>query len=81
MVHWNDLSEQTKRIYNIASNPNNHTSFDEIKKLEDELRADEREKHFDKIMSFINTSNRGNCDYFIVDQIEEYIAEQLKLNK
>ena len=23
------------------------------------------------VMAFINTSNRGNCDYFIVDQIEE----------
>lgn len=41
-------------------------------------RAEEREKHFRKIMSFINTNNRGNCDYFIVDQIENYIAEQLK---
>lgn len=46
--------------------------------LEEKIRADERAKHFDKIMSFINTSNRGNCDYFIVDQIEKYIAEQLK---
>lgn len=36
-------------------------------------RADERAKVFDKIMSFINTSNRGNCDYFIIDQIENYI--------
>lgn len=25
----------------------------------------------DDVMAFINTSNRGNCDYFIVDQIEE----------
>ena len=23
------------------------------------------------VMNLINTSNRGNCDYFIVDQIEE----------
>lgn len=40
---------------------------------EEDIRADEREKVFDKIMSFINTSNRGNCDYFIIDQIENYI--------
>lgn len=40
-----------------------------------------RECTFQKIMSFINTNNRGNCDYFIVDQIENYIAEQLKENK
>ncbi len=25
----------------------------------------------DDVMGLINTSNRGNCDYFIVDQIEE----------
>ncbi len=25
----------------------------------------------DDVMNLINTSNRGNCDYFIVDQIEE----------
>lgn len=25
----------------------------------------------DDVMAFINTSNRGNCDYFIVNQIEE----------
>lgn len=41
-------------------------------------RADAIDEHFRKIMSFINTNNRGSCDYFIVDQIENYIAEQLK---
>lgn len=25
----------------------------------------------DDVMELINTSNRGSCDYFIVDQIEE----------
>lgn len=25
----------------------------------------------DDVMKLINTSNRGTCDYFIVDQIEE----------
>lgn len=25
----------------------------------------------DDIMNLINTNNRGNCDYFIVDKIEE----------
>ena len=25
----------------------------------------------DDVMALINTSNRGNCDYFIVDKIEE----------
>lgn len=25
----------------------------------------------DDVMELINTSNRGTCDYFIVDQIEE----------
>ena len=44
-------------------------------------RADAIDEHFTKIMSFINTNNRGNCDYFIVDQIENYIFEQLKEQK
>lgn len=61
--------------YNLVGNKN------KLDALIEEVRADERAKHFDKIMSFINTSNRGNCDYFIVDQIEKYIAEQLKSNK
>lgn len=43
-----------------------------------QIRADVIDEHFSKIMSFINTNNRGNSDYFIVDQIENYIAEQLK---
>lgn len=25
----------------------------------------------DDVMNLINTTNRGNCDYFIVDKIEE----------
>ena len=45
----------------------------------------------DDVMELINTSNRGSCDYFIVDQIEELcrsekiynldkVIEQLKYN-
>lgn len=29
----------------------------------------------DRIMAQINTPNRGTCDYFIVDKIEEIISE------
>lgn len=50
----------------------------ELQAQNKQIRADVVEEHFTKIMSFINTSNRGNSDYFIVDQIENYIAEQLK---
>lgn len=28
-----------------------------------------------KILAEINTSNRGSCDYFIVDQIEEIVRK------
>lgn len=48
---------------------------------EKQIRAEVTNKHFSKIMSFINTNNRGNSDYFIVDQIENYIADQLKEQK
>lgn len=54
---------------------------DLIREVEKKVRAEVIEKHFAKIMSFINTSNRGNSDYFIVDQIENYITEQLKEQK
>lgn len=30
------------------------------------------------VMSFINTSNRGNSDYFIVDQIEDLCKNKAK---
>lgn len=33
----------------------------------------------DDVMNLINTTNRGNCDYFIVDDIEiKKYKEQLK---
>lgn len=45
---------------------------------ETRIRAEEREKHFKAIMEFINTPNRGECDYFIVDQIEDYIMARMR---
>lgn len=30
----------------------------------------------DNVMGLINTSNRGTCDYFIVDQIEELCSSE-----
>ena len=30
----------------------------------------------DDVMELINTSNRGSCDYFIVDQIEELCSSE-----
>ena len=48
---------------------------------DEKIRADEREKHFKAIMEFINTPNRGECDYFIVDQIEDYIMARMKEGK
>lgn len=50
-------------------------SADQLVDHDKQIGADERTKHFNKIMSFINTPNRGNCDYFIIDQIEDYIRE------
>ena len=41
-------------------------------------REDAMKEHFRNILDFINTSNRGNCDYFIVDQIENYIGDYMK---
>lgn len=60
----------------------NQQNFDKWYAIrKEEIRADAIDEHFRKIMSFINTNNRGSCDYFIVDQIENYIAEQLKEQK
>lgn len=49
-----------------------------------EVRADERKK-FEKVISeikgWLNSGNRGSCDYFIVDKIEETITEYEKEQK
>lgn len=53
-------------------------------KIEAEIRAEERKK-FEKVISeikgWLNSGNRGSCDYFIVDKIEETIAEYEKEQK
>lgn len=45
-----------------------------IKALEQEPKTDILEQ----IIAEINTSNRGTCDYYIVDRIEEIINEYQK---
>ena len=35
----------------------------------------------EEIMAEINTSNRGSCDYFIVDQIEKICLRTLEKEK
>lgn len=37
------------------------------------IKALEQEPVLDKIRATINSPNRGTCDYFIVDRIEEII--------
>lgn len=37
------------------------------------IKALEQEPIIDEIMAEINTPNRGSCDYYIVDRIEEII--------
>ena len=39
--------------------------------------SDEVNKHFEAIMNFINTPNRYDCPYFVIDRIENYITEIL----
>lgn len=48
-----------------------------IKALEQEPKTDILEQ----IIAEINTSNRGTCDYYIVDRIEEIINEYQKEGK
>lgn len=43
-------------------------------------RSEEYEKAIDKMLSLINSGNRGSADYFIVDQIES-IINQLRAGK
>lgn len=50
----------------------------DLVEYEARIRAEERGKHFKAIMEFINTPNRGKCDYFIVDQIEDYIMARMR---
>ena len=39
------------------------------------IKALEQEPILDKIRAVINSPNRGTCDYFLVDRIEEIINE------
>lgn len=39
--------------------------------------SDEVKMHFEKIMEFINSPNRCDCPYYVIDRIEAYIAEQM----
>lgn len=43
-------------------------------------KCEEYEKAIDKMLSLINSGNRGSADYFIVDQIES-IINQLRADK
>jgi hypothetical protein len=43
--------------------------------LKDYKRLLEQEPVLDKIEEEINSPNRGTCDYFIVDRIEEIISK------
>lgn len=43
-------------------------------------KSEEYDKAIDKMLSLINSGNRGSADYFIVDQIES-IINQLRADK
>ena len=48
-------------------------AYEVDKALSMAIKALEREPILDKIRAEINSPNRGTCDYFIVDRIEEII--------
>jgi len=47
--------------------------------IENAIKALEQESILDKIEKEINSPNRGTCDYYIVDRIEE-IIDKYKLD-
>ena len=47
--------------------------LDDEGEIDEIMEALDQESVLDKIMAEINTPNRGTCDYFIVDRIEEII--------
>lgn len=66
-----EIIERLKEIYYRL-----YAITDHRKTLEACLKLLEKENDvIDKIMAQINTPNRGACDYFIVDKIEEIISE------
>lgn len=71
MKKWEDF--QVHDDFHIDS-----IEIDDIEEFESQIRKDAMKEHFRNILDFINTSNRGNCDYFIVDQIENYIGDYMK---
>lgn len=51
------------------------------KALDMAIKSLEHEDILDKIREEINSPNRGTCDYFIVDQIEEIIDKYKESEK
>ena len=47
---------------------------------ESEIRAKAYTEFASEIMKYINSSNRNNADYFIVDQIEELCSKYIEQN-
>ena len=45
------------------------------------IKALKQESVLDKIRAEINSPNRGTCDYFIVDRIEEIIDKYIEADK
>lgn len=62
--------ETFDEIYNMAFSRGKNRGIDEGKA---ELSTE--------IMKYINSSNRNNADYFIVDQIEELCSKYVELAK
>ncbi len=54
---------------------NNMDDIIETIKYADSVKQEPKTDILDKIMAEINTSNRGTCDYYIVDRIEEIIKD------
>ena len=71
--------ELEKRIlearYNLVSSKDKET-IDILEELA--IKALEQESILDEIEEEINSPNRGTCDYFIVDRIEEIIDKYRK---
>lgn len=63
--------EKIAELINIRDNFNYTLTPKEV--FDDAIRLLEQEPIIDEIMAEINTPNRGSCDYYIVDRIEEII--------
>lgn len=70
---YKDAIDAYTEEYNLRKNVTNSYADEHILRETLELELKKHRENNQKILEYIHSGNRGSCDYFIVDQIEELL--------